>query len=265
MKVYVGGIALYTPRIPDWSSFRNIVNGAAAVGPAADMERYQPQRLPRNERRRATPIARLCFRVLEDLADTLALDPAGTPSVFASSGGDYDVVHRISSALAEDEKHISPTDFHNSVHNAAAGYWSIATGCHEPSTSLSAGDDTLPVGLLEAIMLAHATNKPTLLVAYDIAPPGPLSQARRITTPLGLAMLLTPHLAADEEDGLCMVVEPVADVVDDAGRMDWSDVAPGNPIARGLPLLEVLAVGRGQIHLGGTMPLRVTVSRGAEA
>ena len=37
------------------------------------------------------------------------------------------VIHEICEALATDEREVSPTRFHNSVHNASAGYWGIAT------------------------------------------------------------------------------------------------------------------------------------------
>ncbi len=43
-----------------------------------------------------------------------------------------------------------PTKFHNSVHNAAAGYWTIATGCLKPYTSVSGYYFTYGEGLLEA-------------------------------------------------------------------------------------------------------------------
>ena len=136
-------------------------------------KRYQPQSLPRNERRRATDLVRLSFRVLEMLPDDM--DRQNLNAVFASSGGDYDVVDRISRGLATPEKQISPTDFHNSVHNAAAGYWSIASQCHRASTSISAGDESFSVGLQEATLLCLAEQRMTILVAYDVAPPEPLA------------------------------------------------------------------------------------------
>ena len=46
---------------------------------------------------------------------------------------------------------ISPTRFHNSVHNAAAGYWTIGAGCMQATTALSAYDATFAEGLLEAL------------------------------------------------------------------------------------------------------------------
>ncbi len=48
------------------------------------------------------------------------------PAVFACSGGDTDVINRLCSALMLPGCPVSPQQFVNSVHNAPAGYWSIA-------------------------------------------------------------------------------------------------------------------------------------------
>ena len=58
---------------------------------------------------------------------------------------------------------MSPIRFHNSVHNAAAGYWTIGTDCHEPYTALSAFEDTFGEGLLEALSQAACRTAPVLL------------------------------------------------------------------------------------------------------
>ena len=49
------------------------------------------------------------------------------------------------------ERLISPTRFHNSVHNAAAGYWGIATGATPAANALCADDASFGAGLLEAL------------------------------------------------------------------------------------------------------------------
>ena len=77
-------------------------------------------------------------------------------TVFASSGGDSEVLDKICTALTLPDRPVSPTQFHHSVHNTPAGYWSIATGCTQPSLSLSAYDSSFSAGLLEAAALAWA-------------------------------------------------------------------------------------------------------------
>ena len=56
--------------------------------------------------------------------------------VFASGNGDGITVGAILEMLTKPDGFVSPTQFHNSVHNAAAGYWSIGTGSR-PSGDLT--------------------------------------------------------------------------------------------------------------------------------
>lgn len=251
MKVYLDAVAAYSPYAKCWGHLSEILTHDREFDQHVDEVRYQPMGLPRNERRRATDLVRLCFRVLESFVkpDTNATDLA---AVFASSGGDYEVVHKISSALVTDERFISPTDFHNSVHNAAAGYWSIATQCHAASTSLSAGDETFGVGLMEAAMLCLSEQKKTLFVAYDIAPPAPLISARPIEQPLAVALLLSPSPNVASIASLELVRSQHSRTqlsVEDEALAER--LARGNPIARGLPLLRGLACQLHQVSLDG--------------
>ena len=55
-------------------------------------------------------------------------DAATLATVFSASGADGHNCHALCEQLATDDRQLSPTRFHNSVHNAAAGYWSVATG-----------------------------------------------------------------------------------------------------------------------------------------
>ena len=53
---------------------------------------------------------------------------------------------------------VSPTQFHNSVHNTAAGYWSIATGSQQPTTCLACHDATAAAALLKAMAEVRTRN-----------------------------------------------------------------------------------------------------------
>jgi hypothetical protein len=81
----------------------------------------------------------------------------------------------MSETLARTPTLISPIRFHNSVHNSAAGYWTIGTGCYEPYTALSAHDDTFGEGLLEALTQEACSDRAVLLAAYDIEARGPMA------------------------------------------------------------------------------------------
>ena len=84
-------------------------------------------------------------------------------SVFASSGGDYPIIDAICMGLSPRQRYF-PTQFHNSVHNAVAGYWSIATGAQSASSSISAFQDTFAAGIFEAAVLAASSSAPVFYV-----------------------------------------------------------------------------------------------------
>ena len=251
MEVSLRGISAYAWAAPDWSAMRKLIRDAQAQPPStasattenvAKPEKYQPASLPRNERRRATEITRLSFRVIEALTENIDVDITQLNAVFASAGGDYDVVHKISTALASTDDKISPTDFHNSVHNAPAGYWSIASQCHGTSTSLSAGDQTFAHGLLEAVMLTESQAQDTLLVAYDTVPPMPLRRARPIAMPFAVALLLAKEPKPDDIARLSLTMQSQASsaqMPEDSALIQ--QLAQGNPIGRSMPLLRALA------------------------
>jgi hypothetical protein len=240
-----------------------VIAGRAAIVVDQTNERYQPASLPRNERRRATNSTRLAFRLCEQVQNHASSNMADIPTVFASSGGDYDVIHKICSALSLDEKFISPTDFHNSVHNAPAGYWSIASQSHAPSTSFSAGDATFPMALVEASLLCNAEQCSTLLVAYDIPPPQPLRTKRPIEEPFGIALLLGPESKAGESKVVLDIVLGAAVSIDSQPHPRVANVALSNPIARCLPLMGAIADEHdAEIQFAGTPGVKVKVTHG---
>ena len=73
---------------------------------------------------------------------------------------------------------VSPTQFHNSVHNAPAGYWSIGLGSQAPTTALAAGDDTVEVALVEAGLQAVMRRGPVIMLATSQRFPKELERAR---------------------------------------------------------------------------------------
>ena len=123
-------------------------------------------------------------------ASGLAADDVST--VFASCGGDGPITHQICEALASATREISPTRFHNSVHNAPAGYWSIATRSHAPSTSLCGYHATFAVGLLEAVVQAAHDAAAVLLIAYDLPYPEPMHALWSVSHPFAAALVLRP-------------------------------------------------------------------------
>lgn len=239
MKVFVDAVGLAAPGLNSWEESLPILRGEQIYA-ARELERYKPEQLPANERRRATDLVRMAFRVCEDLLLKNPVDIRRCAAVFASSGGDYPIIDQICKALCEPERQVSPTQFHNSVHNSAAGYWSIATGSRAPSTSISAFDDSFSAGLLEAASLCAIEQLPTILAVYDIKPPEPLQSKRPITQDFGVAFLLSPVESVRSLAQLTLnAAAPAGSTPAQVQALEAMRLS--NPAARSLPLLELIA------------------------
>ena len=181
----------------------------------------------------------------------------GATGVSAGGGGGANC-HAICEALASDDRRISPTRFHNSVNNAASGYWGIATGAMATSTIISSYDGSLAAGLIEALALAHELAQPVLLLAYDHPYPEPLAAARQVSDAFAMALLLDPRGNDAPRLQLGELCDAAADTLPDAA-MDA--VRSGTPAARGLPLLALLAQGRsGKVVIDYLDDLRLELS-----
>src|SRR5205085_2480709 len=168
------------------------------------------------------------------------LHAADLPSVFSSSGGDGENCHAICEMLASDDRQISPTRFHNSVHNAAAGYWSIATGAMTASSVLCAFDASFGAGLLEALAQVVTENTRSVLLACDTVYPEPLYSTRPIPDAFGIALVLSPQRSTPALAKIAVnLTEVPADRLDNAAL---ERLRLAIPAARGLPLLRSLAL-----------------------
>jgi hypothetical protein len=175
-------------------------------------------------------------------------DPAELPTVFSSSGGEGDNCHEICQTLATADRHLSPTRFHNSVHNAASGYWSIAASATPSSSVLCAFDASFGAGLLEALTQVVVDQTAVLLVAYDAPFPEPLRTVRPIPDAFGVAMVLAPVDAspATGEASPSVARKILTVTLTDAPADSMADarleaLRSAIPAARSLPLLSKLA------------------------
>lgn len=240
LRVVVRGLSVLGPGLAGWDAARPILAGEAAWE-QADYAPPAPAMLPATERRRTSPSVRLALAAAQEAVTASGLAAADLASVFASSNGDGTVIGAILSALQEPLVQISPTQFHNSVHNAAAGYWGIAAGCTKPSVSLGGHDRVFATGLLHAAAQVAATRAPVLLCAYDAPLPAPLSGMRRTDCAFATAMVLAPDGA-----GPAMALAFEAEAAAEEPGLDGALAAllPQNPVARALPLLCAIAAGR---------------------
>ena len=111
---------------------------------SAELPKLAPQLLPANERRRTTNYIKLALQV----ADEANLKDKQLAAVFASSNGDFQISNTICNTLAGEPKFISPTQFHNSVHNAPSGYWAIAANS-QPLQAFQPATQPMPVVYLK--------------------------------------------------------------------------------------------------------------------
>ncbi|MDN5873683.1 MAG: beta-ketoacyl synthase chain length factor [Sinobacteraceae bacterium] len=261
IEVRVDAVGFIAPGLCGWEQTRAVLRGEAAHEPA-ELPPYKPGLLPPNERRRAPPAVCQAFRVAEDAFSHSALPASQCTAIFTSSEADTNVVYRINKALATATRVVSPIDFHNTVHNAAAGYWSIAVSSHQGSNSICAYDWSFAAGLLEAATLCAVEERPTLLVAYDIPVPDILKSRHPISIPAGTALVLLPAQKDESRSQLRITC------TGDAPQTQMSNpqleaLRLGNPAARSLPLLELLALGKGG-HVGienGATNLLIEVSQ----
>ena len=248
LAAHVEGVGLIGPGLPGWRAGGAVLAGQAPYTSAATLL-PAPLELPPAERRRAGRVVRLALAAGNDALAPAGVDARELPCVFSSSGGDGDNCHEICQTLAGSERLLSPTRFHNSVHNAAAGYWSIAYGCTQPFTALCAYDASFGAGLLEALCQLAAGAPRVLLICYDLDYPPPLRATRPIPAALGIALLLSGR---DGPRGAQLQVELIeatapgapgeATTLDDAAL---EQLRRQIPAARGLPLLACLARGAG--------------------
>jgi len=201
-----------------------------------------PEILPPAERRRAGRVIKLALAIGAEAVAHAGHEAGGLASVFCSSGGDGDNCHEICATLAGSERLISPTRFHNSVHNAAAGYWSIAHGCTEASVTVCAYDASFAAGLIEALSQISHDGCAVLLFAYDADYPSPLQERRTISDAFGVSLLLgppeSPCALANLKIELC--TRPPS-------RLDQPELEAlrqNIPAARCLPMLQLLAQSR---------------------
>lgn len=73
------------------------------------------------------------------------------PLVFGSANGEINTIGSVIKDIFQEQALVSPSQFHNSVHNSAPGYWSILTKLHHASTTISADNLTFGYSLMQAI------------------------------------------------------------------------------------------------------------------
>ena len=239
LVAWIDGIGLRGPGLASWADAMPVLRGE---------QRYRseptvlvaPTSLPATERRRVGKGVKIALEVGFAAATHAGRDPSSFPSVFTSSSGDGDTCDAICRELTGDRM-ISPTRFHNSVHNAPAGYWGIAAKSMLPSTSLCAFDDGFVAGFDEAVVQLAAGVEGVLLVAYDAPYPEPLRTARPTPDCFGVGLLLSREATPMSLARVTMTTNEAAGLATTLDDAELEACRSAIPAARALPLLSVLA------------------------
>lgn len=262
LTAYIQGVGLLGPGLTDWKSGARVIAGETEYAPSPTIV-PAPDGLPAAERRRTGTTVKLALSVAQQAVADAGVDPVGLPAVFSSSGADGVICHEICETLASSDRQLSPTRFHNSVHNAAAGYWSLAAGATAASTAICAYDGSFVAGLLEALALVAVDGLPVLLSAYETTYPEPLRATRPLPDSFAVALVLTPTPTPNAHTRVNAKI-----CTGDASPDRLSDprleaLRTAVPAARCLPLLRLLArreSGHAVLDYMGNQRLAVEVS-----
>jgi hypothetical protein len=239
MEVRIIACAVRGPGLSGWTDAAPILAGRVDYV-AAPAQEPKTSLLPGNERRRLSAPARWALAAGEEALALAGLPGADVATVFSSCGSDGMITQQICEALATPAREVSPTRFHNSVHNAPAGYWSIAMGSSAPSTSLCAGAGSFGAALLEAAAQAVVERRTVLLVAYDLPYPEPLCSMWSIPGPVAVALVVGP---VDASGGARMRIALDTEAAECAWPAELPRDLARNPAAAALPLLAAIARG----------------------
>jgi hypothetical protein len=239
MILYIDGIALATPGMPEWQTAQSILRGEKIYSPE-QIPFPQTALLSPRERRRASNTVNLCLDVSHQAQRQSQIDPKALATIFSSSMGDVDIFDYLCCELAEPTPALSPMQFHQSLHNSTAGYWGISTGSEQASTSLSIEEMSFTGALLEAGLQLNTGSQPVMLTAYDLIPVPAVQINYPITQWFCVSLVFskekTPHSQAEltvslsSDNKSTTMQDPLLETL-----------RTSNPIARSLPLLQALA------------------------
>lgn len=240
MKIFIEGVGVLGPGLGGWQASRAIL---AATAPYLNAPLLIPANdlLPPAERRRTGLPVKIALAVGCEAIANAQGNAAELATVFASSAGDGENMHAIFETLANDGREVSPTRFHNSVHNAPSGYWSIAVKSMAPSTSLACFDASFVAGLIEAATQTLADKNAVALIAYDSPYPQPLHAARPISAAFGVALVVSGQRTQRSLAEMELAISSRSGASTSVAHAELETMRMGNPAARSLPLLAALA------------------------
>ncbi len=260
LDMRIDGIGFWAPGWANWEAAGAGLRGELQADPT--VSKPSPTLLVAAERRRAPLPVLLACEVAAQACAASGHAADALASVFVSTHGDLIITDYMCSTLASAPRELSPIRFHNSVHNAPAGYWTIAAHCHAASTSISGWHSSFAVALIEAALQANADQLPVLLAAYDTGSPGPLLDVSPASSIFGVAMVVSP--TTERDASLRLHFNPPARAAEALVLPEaFAGMSASNPMAaQSLALLAALASARPhtlQLHAGTQSTLGIEV------
>ncbi len=215
--------------------------GFAACAPDAEFRASLPfavfdinrETIPPLLRRRSSRAMQLAFSAATAACDSAQRSPSMLPCIFASVAGEIQTTDLLCTELVKPDGAISPSAFHNSVQNTAAGYWSIAQQCTQPASALAAGADTFAMALLEAWCQLACQGGELLLVCYDENWPAILDPNRGEPA-FSCAFVFAAGAVAGS---IIQIGRPQSGAA--TLPADWAALVDKMPILAAMPLLEL--------------------------
>ncbi len=244
LRCALTGIGAWGPGFNDWPSLRALLLQSSLVDESAFVTSTpKPEVIPANERRRAPLPVKAAVDVSWQALQQSGIASAEVACVFGSGLGDTEITDYMCRALTTAEKQLSPTKFHNSVHNAAAGYWTISTHCMKSANSIAAYHMTAGLAVLEAMTQCVQHNEPVLITLFDTAAHDAYRQIFDCEHSFAAALLITPIAFVGSTPIAQLTLTQTAS---SAGQPEWPSATlntlyQGNPAGKILGLLTAIA------------------------
>lgn len=179
-KLYALSPGLVQPE--DWLTWHQN-HGQWPSDPAA----VPADRIPAMMRRRMSALSKIAVQVAAELSDNEEI----AYTIFSSRHGELQRTIQLLQDILSGED-ASPTAFSQSVHNTAAGLFTIATQQAIPASSIAGGDDGFHYALLEAFTFLHdQPDKKVLVIDFDAPLPEVYSRFAQYTSaPYALGMVI---------------------------------------------------------------------------
>jgi hypothetical protein len=222
------GLGFWAPGYPDpagWSSRPDTCPEDQTAAPKAEL-------LPPMLRRRTSLLTRMAAEVARQAITAAGLDQSTTSMVYGSVYGEIRTTVDLLEQLLKPGEPLSPTKFHNSVHNTAGGYVSITTANRTGSSAFAAGRSTLAMGLLECAALVACDGGDAVLVIAEEPLPEPLAAGRR-WGPLAAAFAISAPGRGDMLGRPCLLVQGP-----NASSLSAPEWLQDNPCAAALALVD---------------------------